>query len=83
MKTIMCVIVALFVGCATPMHSFGPYTTADGNKKWRMIVRGHSEVAIQELIQSEIGRRQMCPDGWKILNRSLEKNFEVINGECK
>lgn len=82
--TLVLVVISLS-GCvgSMPLHSFAPYTTADGQERWRMAVKGFDEVTIQAMLENEIGRGHLCPNGWDIKSRIPTNGFELIDGECK
>jgi PBP1b-binding outer membrane lipoprotein LpoB len=84
-KIALVLFISLFLtGCATaPMQTFSPFTTSGGQQKWRMVVKGFDEAAIQSLIEANIGKSHICPNGWVILKREPTGKFEIIEGECK
>ena len=83
-QTIWLMLLMCISGCATvPLCSFSPYTTADGEEKWRLAVKGYSEDAIQPLIESAVGKNHICQNGWVITNRHPSEGFEIIEGKCK
>ena len=48
-----------------------------------MAVKGFDEVTIQAMLENEIGRGHLCPNGWDIKSRIPTNGFELIDGECK
>jgi len=87
MKKLVLALLAgtLLAGCmgSMPMQSFDPYTTSDGREGWRMAVRGYDETVVQALLESNIGKNHLCPDGWEITSRlPYSDGIEMIEGQC-
>ena len=87
---LLIIATGLLAGCVgrVPLHSFAPHTTADGVQGWQLsLVNYPKGAAPTPILEYEIGRRQMCPNGWAIRTAtdysSSTDRVIVYEGACK
>lgn len=84
MKWMILVIAASLAGCiSVPIHAFSPYTTSNGQEKWRFVYQNMDEAMVQGYLESEIGRSKICSKGWEELSRTPSGRQVIIDGQCK
>ncbi len=91
MKNIAILLLFAFLAGCIPkyaLHSFAPFTTAEGVNGWRFSTVNYQENAdIRPALEYEIGYRQLCRNGWEITK--TEKTIAgpntvvVYEGKCK
>lgn len=91
MKRVLLILaLAGMTGCSPKVmnQSFAPFTTSEGVQGWRFATVNYPEGAdVSTVIEHEVGRRQICPGGWRIVKREPAQaaGFDIVTyeGQCR